>query len=213
MKLIIGNKNYSSWSFRVWLTLRMKNVAFEEELRPFDIENGFRDYLAFSPTGKVPVLQDQGQTVWESLAILEHVAEQHAGLWPLSATERSRARCISHEIHSGFSALRNACPMNMRRPPGAIEADERVRRDVKRIEKIWAECLQASGGPFLFGRSFTIADGMHAPAVNRMQIYQLSQSPAVLSYTETMTGLEPWQEWSDAAREEPWVVDEDEVYA
>ncbi|WP_350333538.1 glutathione S-transferase family protein [Coralliovum pocilloporae] len=212
MKLIIGNRNYSSWSFRAWLGLTMGGVAFETELRPFDEENDFRDYLAFSPTGKVPVLQDQGRTVWESLAILEYAAETHPEkpFWPEDADARTYARCIAHEMHAGFSGIRNECPMNMRRAPGDLVVSEAVRKDVARIETILDNCLQTYGGPFLFG-PFSIADAMYAPVVNRLEIYRLSTHPAVERYTQAMKALPAWQDWVEKGCAEPWVVAMDEV--
>lgn len=215
MKLYIGNKNYSSWSLRVWLTLKMKGIEFEEDLRPFDVENEYADFAEFSPTLKVPVLSDQGRTVWESLAILEYLAERHpdAGLWPSDFGARTHARCLAHEMHAGFMALRAACPMNMRRRSEAIPVGREVRKDVARIEAIWTECLEQYGGPFMFGREFTIVDGMYAPIVNRLAIYMLSDADAVRAYTQVLTGLAPWQAWLKASRAESWVVDIDEVYA
>ncbi len=212
MKLIIGNKNYSSWSFRAWLGLAVFGVDFETDLRPFDVDNNYRDYFEFSPTGKVPVLQHNGQTVWESLAILEYAAERfpEQAWWPSATVERTLARCVAHEMHAGFFALRSACPMNMRREPAKLAVDERVTRDVARVETIWRDCLDASGGPFLFG-AFTIADAMYAPVVNRLQIYRLSDDPAVMAYGKAMNELTQWQRWATDAADEPWVVAIDEV--
>lgn len=215
MKLYIGNKNYSSWSLRVWLTMKMKGIAFDEDLRTFDVENEYADFFEFAPHGKVPALSHGGQTVWETLAILEYLAEQfpEAGLWPDDIVRRTEARCIANEMHAGFLALRAACPMNMRRRVEAVPVDRFVRKDVARIEEIWGGCLDRFGGPFLFGDSFTIADGMFAPIVNRLAVYALSDSEAVQAYSETIMGLEPWKDWEASSREEPWVVEIDEVYA
>jgi len=215
VKLFIGNKNYSSWSFRVWLTLRVKGIAFTEDLRPFDVANEYADYAEFSPTLKVPVLQDGSETVWESLSILEYIAEKFpdAGLWPDTPADRAFARSMSNEMHAGFMALRAACPMNMRRKIEPIPLDRAIKKDIARVEQIWAQCLETYGGPFLMGREFTIADGMDAPVVNRFQIYELSDAPAVKAYTKTLTALEPWIEWAAASEKEEWVVDIDEVYA
>lgn len=214
MKLIIGNKNYSSWSLRVWLTMKVKGIEFEEDLRPFDVENNYEDFFEFAPHGKVPVLQDKGETVYETLAILEYLAERFPGLgfWPSGSKRRSAARCIANEMHAGFAALRQACPMNMRREPSRLQVNDAVRKDVSRIEAIWDEHLQVSGGPFLFGE-FTNADGMYAPIVNRLAIYELSDADAVRRYSKAITGLPAWQSWLDASRSEPWVVDIDEVQA
>ncbi|MEL6828048.1 MAG: glutathione S-transferase family protein [Pseudomonadota bacterium] len=215
MKLFIGNKNYSSWSYRVWLTLKVKGIDFSEDLRPFDVENDYADYAEFSPTLKVPVLLDEDETVWESLSILEYIAEKFpdAGLWPKGRKARAIARSLSNEMHAGFLALRAACPMNMRRKIEPIPLDQAIKKDIARVEQIWTECLEAYGGPFLMGGEFTIVDGMFAPVVNRFQIYELSQAPAVRAYSKTLTSLDPWKEWVVASEKEPWVVDIDEVYA
>lgn len=215
MKLYIGNKNYSSWSFRVWLTLKTHNIPFEEDLRPFDVENEYADFFEFAPHGKVPVLQDGDTLVWESLAILEYLAEKYPDrrLWPSDRNARARARSVANEMHSGFMALRAACPMNMRRRLEPIQNDRHIDKDVARIESIWSECLSDYGGPFLFGDTFTIADGMYAPVVNRLRVYQLSDHTDVIRYIDAMRSLPAWKSWAEASAAETWVVDIDEVYA
>lgn len=215
MKLYIGNKNYSSWSFRVWLTLKANDIPFEEDLRPFDVENEYADFFEFAPHGKVPVLIDGGETVWESLSILEYLAERFPdkGLWPSDPKIRADARSIAHEMHAGFMPLRAACPMNIRRKIEAVPVDRAVKKDVTRIETTWAERLARHGGPFLYGEQFTIADGMYAPIVNRFEIYELSKHPAVLAYSKTLKAMPAWKDWEAASRKETWVVDIDEVYA
>lgn len=212
MKLYIGNKNYSSWSFRPWIAMRARNVEFEEEVVPFDFDAGNPAFAAFSPSMKVPVLVDGGLTVWESLAIMEYVAEKfpEAGMWPQDMTIRALARAVAHEMHGGFGELRNACPMNMRREVRAIDIGNGVRKDVARIEAIWSECLERSGGPFLFGE-FCNADAMYAPVVNRLEKYALSSADAVVRYTATMKNLPAWLEWEAAGIAEPWIVDLDEA--
>lgn len=212
MKLYIANKKYSSWSFRPWLALKVFGINFEEILRPLDFENNNIKYGEFSPTGKVPTLVDNGQTIWESLAIMEHIADKfpEKNLWPSNAVDKTQARCISSEMHAGFMALRSECPMNMDRKIATLEVSEKVKNDVKRIEEIWSDCLSKSKGPFLFGE-FCIADAMYAPVVNRLQIYKLSNHPAVLAYTKTMTQLPQWQEWAQAGINEEWVVGVDEA--
>lgn len=212
MRLYIGNKNYSSWSFRPWLAMRVAGIDFEEVLIPFDDDAGNPKFREFSPTGKVPVLVDGKLTLWESLSILEYLAEKYAdsALWPEAPDARALARSAVAEMHGGFSALRAECPMNMRRAPAVINVSDAVRGDVARIEKLWAACLERSGGPFLFGR-FTNADAMYAPVVNRLEIYELSDHPAVLAYRQAMQGLDAWREWDEAARAEPWTVPADEV--
>ncbi len=212
MKLFVANKNYSSWSFRPWLALRVKNISFDEVFVPFDMPNGNPEFAKFSPTNKVPVLQDGDLTVWESLAILEYLADRFpsAGLWPGGTADRAMARSVASEMHTGFLALRSECPMNMRREHKALQVSDGVHRDVRRITEIWRDCLDRSGGPFLFG-GFTNADAMFGPVVNRLAIYRLSDDPAVRSYSESMTSLPAWNEWQEAGRAEPWIVEEDEA--
>lgn len=212
LKLFIGNKNYSSWSFRPWIALTQMGIEFEEELVPFDFENGNPAFRRFSPTMKVPVLTDGDVTVWDSLAILEYAADlfPDKGFWPEDRHARAHARAISAEMHSGFPALRDACPMNFRRPPEVRDVTDAVRADVSRIVDIWRECLDASGGPFLFG-GFSNADAMYAPVVSRVATYGLSSAPEVAAYSQAMTGLHAWQIWKEAALQESWVVAVDEV--
>jgi len=211
-ELFIGNKNYSSWSFRPWIALRHKNIPFRETLVPFDFENGNPDLAAFSPSMKVPVLKDGDLTVWDSLAILEYVAEcfPDKGLWPQERAARAFARSISAEMHSGFGALRDACPMNMRRPVETLGVSDAVKADVRRILSIWSECLATSGGPFLFG-DFTVADAMYAPVVSRFATYSLSDDPVFARYHAAMAGTEAWLAWEAEALKETWIVAVDEI--
>lgn len=212
MKLFIANKNYSSWSFRPWLAMRVKNIPFEEVFVRFDMANGNPQFAQFSPTNKVPVLQDDELTIWESLSILEYLADRFpsSGLWPGGIAEKALARSVSNEMHTGFLALRAECPMNMRRDPKALQVSDGVHRDVDRITAIWRDCLERSGGPFLFG-GFTNADAMFAPVVNRLAIYRLSDAPEVSTYTDAVTSLPAWTEWREAGQAEPWIVEEDEA--
>lgn len=214
--LIIANQNYSSWSMRPWLLMKVRGIDFNQVLRPFDEANNMRDFFEFSPTGKVPVLIDGEQTIWESLAIMEYLAERHPhlSLWPDDAGQRAEARALACEMHAGFPGLRGHCPMNVRRPPAALslgaDAAAQVAKDVVRIEQIWGDRLASGPGPFLFG-NFGIVDAMYAPVVNRLAIYQLSEHPAVASYSAAMTALPAWQEWDKAGRAETWVVAMDEA--
>jgi glutathione S-transferase len=212
MRLYIANKNYSSWSFRPWIAMKAKGVAFEEFLIPFDDAGGNPKFREFSPTGKVPVLVDGTTTVWESLSILEFLHDRYPrwGFWPSEDIARAHARSVAAEMHGGFGALRSDCPMNIRRPVRAIEVSDAVRRDVARIEEIWKGCLEAHGGPFLYGE-FCNADAMYAPVVNRLEKYALSNHPAVKAYLRAMKGLSAWQEWEAAALAEPWIVPADEA--
>lgn len=212
LTLYIGNKNYSSWSFRPWIAMTAAGIDFEEVLIPFDFAAGNPRFKEISPTSRVPVLHHGAARVWESLAIIEYVAElfPDRGIWPASVTDRAVARSISMEMISGFRALRGACPMNMRRPKGQISLPEGVADDVARICTIWKECRQNSGGPFLFG-AFSAADAMFAPVVNRFEVYDLVTDREVLDYMATMKAHPAWVAWQDAALTETWIVAEDEA--
>ena len=212
MRLYIGNKNYSSWSFRPWIAMKAKGVAFEEFLIPFNDDASNPKFKEFSPTGKVPVLVDDDLTVWESLAILEYLHDRFPrwGFWPADERRRANARSVATEMHGGFAALRNACPMNMRRPVKAATVTSAMARDIARVETIWQDCLAKSGGPFLFGE-FCNADAMYAPVVNRLEKYALSQHPAVKAYSLAMKASSAWQEWESAALAETWIVPADEA--
>lgn len=210
--LYIGNKNYSSWSLRPWIAMEAAGVPFTDEVIPFDFPAGNPKFKAISPTGRVPVLHHGDVRVWESLAIIEYVAElfPDKGIWPKDAGARAEARAISMEMLSGFRALRNACPMNIRREPRAIALPDGVTDDVARIETIWKEALARSRGPFLFG-AFSAADAMYAPVVNRFETYRLTQDDTVLAYIARVKAHPAWQKWQAAALAEPWIVPEDEA--
>lgn len=212
LTLYIGNKNYSSWSFRPWIAMTAASVPFEEVLIPFDFPAGNPKFRPISPTGRVPVLHHGDVRVWESLSIIEYLAElfPDKGLWPKAAADRAVARSISMEMLSGFRALRNACPMNIRRPKRAIDLPEGVMDDVARISAIWRELRRKSGGPFLFG-TFTGADAMFAPVVNRFDVYDLVADADTLAYMAAMKSHPAWLKWQEAALAEPWIVPEDEA--
>jgi glutathione S-transferase len=207
--LVIGNKTYSSWSLRPWIAMRQAGIVFTEEVIALDRKDTRTKILAHSAAGRVPVLHHGKITVWESLAIMEYVAETfpEAGLWPKAKAARALARAVASEMHGGFAALRSACPMNMKRKPSRLAVDAAVRRDARRIEELWASCRVAHGGagPFLFGR-FSAADAMYAPVVNRLHVYGFRVSPETRSYMVAMMGLPAWQDWDRAARAEPWVI-------
>ncbi|MCJ7994419.1 glutathione S-transferase family protein [Rhizobium cremeum] len=210
--LYIGNKNYSSWSFRPWIALTAAGVPFEEQLIPFDFEAGNPRFRDISPTGRVPVLHHGALRVWESLSIIEYAGElfPDVGIWPEDVGDRAMARSIAMEMLSGFRALRGACPMNIRREKRAIDLPEGVTADVQRIENIWREMRRRSGGPFLFG-GFSAADAMYAPVVNRFDVYDLVSSEDTLEYMSAMQAHPAWVAWRDAALQETWIVPEDEA--
>lgn len=210
--LYIANKNYSSWSFRPWIALTAAGIPFREVLIPFGPGATNPQFRELSPTSKVPVLHHGAVRVWESLAIIEYVAElfPDAGLWPENSAWRSMARSISMEMLSGFRALRGACPMNLRRSVRAIDLPDGVKPDVQRIEAIWRDMRQMSGGPFLFG-AFCAADAMFAPVVNRFAAYDLVRDADTLEYMAAMKAHPAWQAWEATALAETWIVPEDEA--
>ena len=180
-----------------------------------DLLPGSREkFQALSPAGKVPILQDGDVTVWESLAILEYVAEKFtdAGLWPRDATARAHARAIASEMHAGFVPLRRQCPMNMWRPVKKLELGAETAANVKRIDAMWSGCRARFGhdGPFLFGR-FSAADAMYAPVVSRFHTYGIDISATSTAYMQAMMALPAWQEWTAAALKEEWVLQNAEV--
>ncbi|SIR40507.1 glutathione S-transferase [Rhizobium sp. RU20A] len=212
LTLYIGNKNYSSWSFRPWFALTAAGIPFKEVLIPFDFPAGNPEFFKLSPVGRVPVLHHGETRVWESLAIIEYVSDlfPEAGIWPQDRADRAMARSISMEMLSGFRALRNACPMNIRRPHAPIALPEGVMADVARIEAIWRDCLARSGGPFLFGK-VSAADAMFAPVVNRFAIYALTEDARSRAYMDAMNAHPAWKAWQAAALAETWIVPEDEA--
>ncbi len=222
MQLIIGNKNYSSWSMRPWVLMHALGLPFDEvKLRlEFGADSSFRRAVAgHSPAGKVPVLHlDDGFAVWDSLAIAETLAEHfpQAGVWPTEARARARARSLCAEMHSGFGALRSHCPMNIEARLAEVGArlwaeQAEVRADVQRIEAIWADALAGSGGPFLFG-DFGATDAFFAPVVMRLRNYALPVQARSQAYIERMVAHPALAAWiADALTEQDFLAD-DEPY-
>ncbi|MGV8803634.1 MAG: glutathione S-transferase family protein [Polaromonas sp.] len=209
LTLYIGNKNYSSWSMRPWVLLRQAGIAFEEvsiRFDSFDAGSAFRQRIdGISPAGKVPVLDDDGFKVWDTLAIAEYLAERFPDkrLWPQDAKARARARSVSAEMHSGFGALRSACPMNIEADlaaPGALiwRDQSAVRADVARITAMWQALLAEHGGPMLLGE-FSIADAFYAPVCMRLLRYALPVPPDVAAYMSRLVALPGVKAWIDGA--------------
>jgi glutathione S-transferase len=214
LKLIIGNKNYSSWSLRPWLAMKVAGVPFDEEVVSLDSADFKSRMSKISGSGKVPALADGNVLIWESLAILEYLAEifPQAGFWPSDTDARARARAIAAEMHAGFAPLRRLLPMNMRRPVRLRELTPEAQSNVRRIESIWTDCRSryGLGGAFLFG-AFGAADAMYAPVVSRFHTYAVEVGPPARAYMAAIMELPAWGEWVRAARKEVWVLPEDEV--
>jgi glutathione S-transferase len=212
--LVIGNKNYSSWSLRPWIAMTVAGIDFTEEVIALDLPDTKARIAAHSPAGRVPVLRHGNLTVWESLAILEYAAETwpDARLWPAAPAMRAMARAVASEMHAGFQRLREHCPMNMRRARAPIELPPGVLADVGRIEEIWRSCrdAQSENGPFLFGR-FSNADAMYAPVVSRFEVYAVPVAKESRIYMEAVMALPAWQAWKQAASAEPWIIPAEEV--
>lgn len=205
MTLIIANKNYSSWSLRPWLALKQHGAPFEEVRIALDRPDTRARILRHSPGGKVPALHHGDLTVWDSLAILEYLAERNpgAGLWPKDAEARAVARSVSAEMHAGFMPLRQALPMNCRRREKLAITDEAVIADIARIDALWTDCRRrfGAGGPFLFGR-FSNADAMYAPVVSRLASYEVEVSETAQAYMRTVLDMPEMRAWyADAEAE------------
>ncbi|BAN24417.1 glutathione S-transferase family protein [Caballeronia insecticola] len=204
MKLVIGDKLNSSWSMRPWVLLKHFGIPFDEVLIRLGRHDTQANILAVSPSGKVPCLvTEAGDAVWESLAIIETIAELHPehAMWPRDAAIRARARSISAEMHAGFADLRQNMPMEITKHAPGTGATPGVLANIARIEAIWAECLAKSGGPFLFGE-FGIADAMFAPVVMRFNSYGPKLSETSRAYAKRITALPAVAAWIDGAREE-----------
>lgn len=212
LRLVIGNKNYSSWSLRPWLLLRQFGFEFTESKIPLYTSISKGQLLVQSSSGKVPVLKDGELTVWDSLAICEYIADLCPDIpcWPTDKQNRALARSVSSEMHSSFMAIRNNLPMNCRRNMVYTGIDGELQADIERICQIWQECLLQSNGPFLFGE-FSIADAMYAPVVLRFQSYGIKVGQIQSSYMGTILALESLQEWINAALEEKEVIAEAEI--
>ena len=222
LKLVIGNKNYSSWSMRAWVLLKQADIPFEEVMvrfDAFDADSSFKKTIGtLAPTGKVPVLLDGDLHVWDTLAIAEYVAEQfpEKKLWPADKTARARARSVCAEMHAGFNGLRSQCPMNIEASlidTGALIWRDQVavRNDVARLVAMWQELLNSHGGPLLFG-NFTVADAYFAPLCTRLKTYALPVPPTITAYVDRVYALAGVQAWIDGALAEQDFLPFEEPY-
>ena len=205
LTLVVGSKNYSSWSLRPWLALRAAGIPFEDIVVPLDRPETKAEIARHSPSGRVPVLRDGELVVWDSLAIIEYAAERfpEAHLWPADRAARAVARSVSAEMHAGFQALRAHLPMNLKRTPAPRDLPAEAEADIARVEEIWRACRARGTGPFLFG-AFSGADAMYAPVVTRFETYRVPVDPEIRAYMDAILGLPAYREWRDAALAEPW---------
>lgn len=214
LTLLIANKNYSSWSLRAWLALKGADIAFTERLLPFESEAFDAAFAGLAAPRRVPLLLDGEAAVWDSLAIIEHVAERYPDrpVWPTERAARMMARSICAEMHSGFHRLRRHLPMNLWRPPEPRACDAGVEADLARIADIWREARTRFGadGPFLFGR-FSAADAYYAPVATRLRTYAVPLDPVSAAYVEAIHSWPDFVAWRTEALKEPWVAEHDEV--
>ena len=206
MKLYIANKNYSSWSLRPWVLMRMLEIPFEEILEPFaDSPEATREqFRRFSPSARVPCLHDGELRIWDSLAIIEYLAERHPDVWPSDRHVRAWARCAAAEMHAGFNDLRNECSMTCGQRIVLKTRTAGLERDLDRLAALWQEGLATFGGPFLAGDRFTAVDAFFAPVAFRLQTYDLCLGVVCDAYRDRLLALPPMQAWYAAALREPW---------
>ena len=210
--LITANRNYSSWSLRPWVLMQALGIRFTDRLEPFTQSVNYEAFRAFSPTGQVPCLIDGERTVWDSLGIVLYLAERHEGVWPQDEAARAFAMCAVAEMHGGFSALRNQCPMNVGVRVKMAPHDAALRKDVARITELFTQGLESFGGPWLAGPDFTAMDAFYAPVAFRVQTYNLKLGDTAMAYVQRMLKLEEMQNWYEAALKENGVTYEMHVY-
>lgn len=211
--LVIGNRNYSSWSLRGWLVARIAGIEFDEIVVPLDLPETQPAIRKHSPSGRVPALLHRGLSIWESIAIAEYLNDlrPEAGLWPPSAAARAHARAISAEMHAGFADLRNGMPMNIRASFPGKGVTPAVRADIERITSLWRDCRKRFAGAFpgdegfLFGK-IGAADAMYAPVVTRLRTYDVQVDSDTDAYCQAVLEHPAMQEWVSAARHEPWLI-------
>lgn len=211
LQLLIGNKAYSSWSLRPWLAMKQFEIPFTEIVVPLYRPQSKQELLAFSPAGKAPALRCDDIIVWDSLAIIEFLAERFPdrAIWPRDPAARATARSLSAEMHSGFMALRSELPTNFRRAPRRVEPGSQATAEIARIDAAWRDARARFGaeGPFLFG-AFSAADAMFAPVVCRFSTYEVEVSSQARDYMNAIEALPAWREWVEAGRAEPFVLEQ-----
>lgn len=204
LELHIANKNYSSWSLRPWLLLRQLEIPFHEHFHPFVPGPRGESFRSFSPNGKVPLLVDGELAIWESLAIVEYLAESHPGVWPADRAARAFARSAASEMHAGFTALRSTCSMSCGVRIKLHEISANLARDIARLEALWHDGLSRFGGPYLAGAVFSAVDAFYAPVAFRFQTYGFPLAAPARAYAERLLALPAMKDWYAAALAEPY---------
>ncbi|WP_421858009.1 glutathione S-transferase family protein [Oricola sp.] len=209
MHLVIGNKLYSSWSLRAWITLKAFDIAFTETVIAMYKPDTRERMLAFGPTGKVPVLVDGDITVWESLAIIEYLADRFPdkAIWPANQAARAHARSAASEMHAGFTGIRSSCPMNLTKRFAPRDRGPEMAADIQRLQELWREARERFGGsgPFLYGE-FSAADAMFAPVVSRLDTYQIDVDGETRRYMDAVLSYPSFVAWRDSALQEKWTL-------
>jgi len=202
--LITANRNYSSWSLRPWLLMRMLGIVFDDRIEPFTRPDNFEEFRRFSPTGQVPVLIDGDRTIWDSFGIALYLAERHDGVWPADEAARTWAICATAEMHGGFGALRNDCTMNVGVRVVPKPMSDALARNVARIGELWVEGLERFGGLWLAGDAFTVVDAFYAPVAYRVRTYDLDVGAAGRAWVDRIIALPAMREWEAQALAEAW---------
>ncbi|WHO40075.1 glutathione S-transferase family protein [Sphingobium sp. AP49] len=209
--LITANRNYSSWSLRPWLLMKGLGIAFADRIEPFASATNYAAFRSFSPTGQVPALIDGDRTVWDSLGILLYLADRHAGVWPADVEARAFAQCAVTEMHSGFSALRNDCTMNVGVRVEPHLHSPALNRDIARLRELWEQGLSRFGGPYLAGADFSALDAFYAPVAFRVRTYGLDVGPIARVWVEHMLAHPAMRQWEQEALAETWREDSHEA--
>jgi glutathione S-transferase len=203
-QLHIANKNYSSWSLRPWVLMKEAKIPFTEVMQPFTQSSNYAAFRTFSPSGRVPCLYDGDTVIWDSLAIVEYLAESSPSVWPIDKLARAFARCAAAEMHAGFSDLRSQCTMNCGVRVAMPAMNPALQKDVARVDQLWSEGLARFGGQYLAGNAFTAVDAFYAPVVFRAQTYGFPLSAQAAAYVERILALPSMQTWYAAALLESW---------
>lgn len=203
-QLHIANKNYSSWSLRPWVLMKELNIPFQEVMHPFGIEDDWDNYTKLNPSGLVPCILNEDEIIWDSLAIIEYLAEEHRGIWPTDRSARNWARCATSEMHSGFIELRNMCSMNCGLRIKLKDISPSLQTDIDRIDNLWQTGLERFGGSFLAGREFTAVDAFFTPIAFRFQTYSIPLSFQSEKYMQKILSMTSMQQWYEKALNESY---------